>query len=124
MGSVPSIKEILGGLQKESYIPLLSKLIGEAEFVQNNPPDLIPEEDKIIKHVLDVLNPFSIDNGGSLVIKQVNYVCGRGNLIIEYPGTVRGKVVSFVGSHMDVVPANRDTWVRFSILFTFLPCQP
>nr|BAA95409.1 DIP-1 [Citrullus lanatus] len=110
MGSVPSIKEIIGGLQKESYIPLLSKLIGEAEFVQNNPPDLIPEEDKIIKHVLDVLNPFSIDNGGSLVIKQVNYVCGRGNLIIEYPGTVRGKVVSFVGSHMDVVPANRDTW--------------
>ncbi|XP_038887566.1 acetylornithine deacetylase-like [Benincasa hispida] len=110
MGSVPSIKDVLGELKKESYIPLLSKLIGEAEFVQNNPPDLIPEEDKIVNHVLDVLNPFSIDNGGSLIIKQVNYADKRGNLIIEYPGTVSGKVISFVGSHMDVVPANRDTW--------------
>ncbi|XP_038888364.1 acetylornithine deacetylase-like [Benincasa hispida] len=110
MSSSSSIKDILGELQKDSYISLLSKLIGEAEFVQNNPPDLIPQEDKVGRHVLDVLYPFSTDNGGPLIIKNVEYAPGRGNLIIEYPGTVPGKVVSFVGSHMDVVPADRETW--------------
>ncbi|CAK9309477.1 unnamed protein product [Citrullus colocynthis] len=105
-----SIEDILGELEKDSYISLLSKLIGEAKFVQNNPPDLVPVEDKIGSHVLDVLLPYSTDNGGPLNIKQVSYVHGRGNLIIEYPGSVPKKVVSFVGSHMDVVPADPDTW--------------
>ncbi|KAL0553035.1 hypothetical protein IC582_006920 [Cucumis melo] len=109
-----SVKEIIGELNKESFVSLLSKLIGEAEFVQNNPKEnLIPQEDKIVNHVLDVLNPYSTANGGPLLINHVSYAPGRGNLIVEYPGTVSGKVVSFVGSHMDVVPANPDTW-KFS----------
>ncbi|KAA0038588.1 acetylornithine deacetylase-like [Cucumis melo var. makuwa] len=106
-----SIQDILGELQKDSYISLLSKLIGESEFVQNNPPDLIPQEDRVGKHVLDVLNPYN----NVLKIKRVSYdeKDERGHLIIEYPGTVPGKVVSFVGSHMDVVPANPDEWDLF-----------
>lgn len=109
-----SVKEIIGELNKESFVSLLSKLIGEAQFVQNNPKEnLIPQEDKIVNHVLDVLNPYSTANGGPLLINHVSYAPGRGNLIVEYPGTVSGKVVSFVGSHMDVVPANPDTWVLF-----------
>lgn len=109
-----SIKQILGELNNDSFVSLLSKLIGEAKFVQNNPPEnLIPQEDKIVNHVLDVLNPFSTANGGPLLINHVSYAPGRGNLIVEYPGTVSGKVVSFVGSHMDVVPADPDTWVFF-----------
>ncbi len=36
----------------------------------------------------------------------------RNNLIIEYPGTHPDRVVSFVGSHMDVVPANPEEWDR------------
>lgn len=40
------------------------------------------------------------------------YVEGRGNLVIKYPGTNSDRIVSFVGSHLDVVPANANTWDR------------
>lgn len=89
---------------------LLEKLLGEAEHLQNNPPDLIPQEDLAVQHVLEVLQPLSTDAGGPLIINHVSYVEKRGNLIIEYPGSEPGKIVSFVGCHMDVVPANRDDW--------------
>ncbi|XP_042489220.1 acetylornithine deacetylase-like [Macadamia integrifolia] len=106
-----SVEEILGQLDKESYVSLLSKLIGESKYVQNNPPELIPEEDRVVKHVLDVLLPHSTTSGGGpLIVNHVTYVQGRGNVIIEYPGTVPGKVLSFVGCHMDVVTANPDEW--------------
>jgi hypothetical protein len=45
----------------------------------------------------------------SLKIRHVAYVPGRGNLIVEYPGTT-DKMVSFVGSHLDVVPADPTKW--------------
>ena len=41
----------------------------------------------------------------------MTYTEGRGNLIIKYPGTGSAEdVLSFVGSHLDVVPANPDAW--------------
>lgn len=90
---------------------LLSKLIGESKFVQNNPPELIPEEDRIVKHVLDAVLPFSTTTGGGpLIVNHVTYIPKRGNLIVEYPGTETGKILSFVGMHMDVVTANPDDW--------------
>ncbi|KAK9144498.1 hypothetical protein Sjap_004401 [Stephania japonica] len=106
------LKQLLGGLDKGSYVALLSKLIGEAKFVQNNPPDLIPQEDRVGKHVLDVLLPYSTSSGGGpLVLKHISYAEGRGNIIVEYPGSAdEDKVVSFVGSHMDVVPADPNQW--------------
>ena len=36
---------------------------------------------------------------------------GRSNLIIKYPGTT-DEVCSFVGSHLDVVPADPNGWER------------
>jgi len=33
-------------LNKERYVALLKKLIGEVEFLQNNPPKFVPQEDK------------------------------------------------------------------------------
>ncbi|KAF7828566.1 acetylornithine deacetylase [Senna tora] len=110
MGSARSVKDTLGELNTDSYVSLLSKLIGESKYVQNNPPDLIPEEDKVVKHVLDVLLPFSTSNGGPLIVDHINYAPGRGNLIIQYPGTDAAGIVSFVGCHMDVVTANPDDW--------------
>ncbi|KAM5573367.1 acetylornithine deacetylase [Rosa sericea] len=105
------LKKTLGDLDKDSFISLLSKLIGEAKFVQNNPPDLIPQEDRVVKHVLASLLPLSTTTGGGpLLINHVTYHPGRGNVIVEYPGTVPGKVLSFVGCHMDVVTANPDDW--------------
>ncbi|KAI3453414.1 hypothetical protein Pfo_010077 [Paulownia fortunei] len=105
-----SVTETLGDLNKDSFVTLLSKLIGESKHIQNNPPDLIPEEDRIVRHVLDVLRPFSTANGGPLVINHVTYKPNRGNLIVEYPGTQPGKILSFVGMHMDVVTANPSDW--------------
>ncbi|KAK9120733.1 hypothetical protein Syun_018350 [Stephania yunnanensis] len=107
------LKQILGDLNRESFITLLSKLIGESKFVQNNPPELTPEEDRVGNHVLDVLQPYSTSNGGGgpLIINHVSYVKGRGNIIVEYPGSDdKGKILSFVGCHMDVVTANPDDW--------------
>lgn len=34
-----------------------------------------------VRHILDVLNPYSEDNGGPLHIEHVSYVEGRGNII-------------------------------------------
>jgi acetylornithine deacetylase len=111
------VKQTLGDLNKDSFVSLLSKLIGEAKYVQNNPPELIPEEDRVVKHVLDALLPYSTTTGGGpLVVNHVTYHPGRGNVIVEYPGTVPGKILSFVGCHMDVVTANPDDWVCFLCL--------
>ncbi|KAH9769604.1 Acetylornithine deacetylase [Citrus sinensis] len=114
------VKETLGTLNKDSYVNLLSKLIGESRYVQNNPPELIPQEDRVVKHVLDALLPLSTKTGGGpLVINHITYFTGRGNLIVEYPGTEPGKILSFVGMHMDVVTANPNEWVCLSFLMLF-----
>ncbi|KAL2348269.1 hypothetical protein Fmac_002269 [Flemingia macrophylla] len=111
MAANTNLLATLGDLEKEPFVCLLSKLIGESKHVQNNPPELIPEEDRVVKHVLDSLLPFSTTTGGGpLLLNHVAYLPGRGNLIVEYPGTVPGKILSFVGCHMDVVTANPDDW--------------
>lgn len=103
---------MIGDLDESSFVSLLGNLIGESKHVQNNPPELIPEEDRIVRHVLKTLLPLSTSSGGGpLVVNHVAYHPNRGNLIVEYPGTDADRVVSFVGMHMDVVTANPDDWV-------------
>lgn len=85
---------------------------------------LIPREDLAGDHVLAVLSPFSKENGGPLEIEvriiecnmitcsqRITFVEGRGNIIVRYPGTASA-TTSFVGSHMDVVPADPAGWDR------------
>ncbi|CAB9527070.1 Acetylornithine deacetylase [Seminavis robusta] len=99
-------------LDKDEYIALLTKLIGESKYLQNNPrQNLVPEEGRVAKHVLEVLEPFKTENGGPLVIQEFVYKEGRPNLKISFPGT-SGKCTGLIGSHMDVVPANPETWER------------
>lgn len=99
-------------LNEPRFLALLEKLIGESKFLQNNPAQgLIPQEDLAIKHILEVLKPYLKENGGVLETEKVNFVEGRGNLIIRYPGT-GSEVCSFVGSHLDVVPADPKGWKR------------
>lgn len=106
--AVESLSNI--ALNETRFMSLLEKLIGESEFLQNSPPQgLIPEEDRASNHVLEVLKPFMVENGGVLEVERVSFVEGRGNVIIRYPGTT-DKVCSFVGSHLDVVPAEPKTW--------------
>jgi len=48
-----------------------------------------------------------------LIVEHIAFHPGRGNVIVRYPGTHPEKVVSFVGSHLDVVPAgDRSKWTH------------
>lgn len=67
---------------------------------------------RAIAHLLELLDPHSIANGGCLTVDHVEYVKGRGNLIIGYAPSGASGTISFIGSHLDVVPADRDTWER------------
>jgi acetylornithine deacetylase len=74
-----SAVEFLSGvvLNEERFMSLLEKLIGESEFLQNIPPQgLRPCEDKASNHVLDVLSPFMVQNGGVLIVERVTFVEG------------------------------------------------
>ena len=42
-----------------------------------------------------------------------SFVKGRGNLIIDYSPEGAKGTVAFIGSHLDVVPANPSTWERY-----------
>ena len=39
-------------LNKDRYVALLEKLIGETEFLQDNPPKFVPQEDRCRLHML------------------------------------------------------------------------
>lgn len=100
-------------MNEPRFLILLEKLIGESKNVQNNPAQgLIPKEDLVSDHILELLGPYTKEQGGVLEVERVTFVEGRGNLIIKYPGTNPDKVCSFVGSHMDVVPADPSGWDR------------
>ena len=89
-------------MNEPRFLILLEKLIGESKNVQNNPAQgLIPKEDLVSDHILELLGPYTKEQGGVLEVERVTFVEGRGNLIIKYPGTNPDKVCSFVGSHMD-----------------------
>ena len=93
----------------ERYVKLLGLLIGESEKLQNSAAmGLVPREDCCSDHVLEALKPYTVENGGPLTVERVSLAEGRGNVIINYPGTT-SESLAFVGSHMDVVPANPET---------------
>ncbi|TFJ85460.1 hypothetical protein NSK_002970 [Nannochloropsis salina CCMP1776] len=99
-------------MNDERYLTLLAKLIGEAENLQNNPQQgLVPQENLAANHVLALLEPHSKEKGGPLLIERIEFTPGRSNLIVKYPGTSEA-TTAFVGSHMDVVPANPEGWER------------
>merc|ERR1719160_2239183 len=58
------------------------------------------------------LKPYSKEQGGPLMIEHIEYVKGRGNMKITIPCPTypEGRYMGFVGSHMDVVPANPEEW--------------
>eukprot|EP00051_Salpingoeca_urceolata_P026545 m.477694 g.477694 ORF g.477694 m.477694 type:complete len:493 (+) comp20921_c0_seq1:1550-3028(+) len=109
-------------LNTERFVSLLTKLIGESKHVQNNPPKHVPEEDRIINHVLEILTPFSKAHGGPLTIEHVH--CSpdhpkRGNLILRYASSDEPEgEVTFMGSHLDVVPADPVNWDRDPFVLT------
>mmetsp|Transcript_33244 Transcript_33244/g.36794 ORF Transcript_33244/g.36794 Transcript_33244/m.36794 type:complete len:454 (-) Transcript_33244:146-1507(-) len=108
---IESLKGI--ALDKNEYVDLLRKLIGVSRNVQNNPRQgMIPKESFVANHVLSVLDPYRVEKGGPLIIKELIYMEGRPNLKITFPGSDPVKTTGLIGSHMDVVPANPETWKR------------
>lgn len=99
-------------MDAEVFVSFLRDLISESEHVQNSPlQGITPEEGKIAGHVLKALEPHSTNNGGPLHVQVLEYQKGRPNIKITYKGTT-DKTVGIIGSHMDVVPANPESWER------------
>ncbi|KAI9915604.1 hypothetical protein PsorP6_008067 [Peronosclerospora sorghi] len=103
-------------LAHESYVRVLRKMISVSERVQNAPSlGLIPQENLVSDIVLDELQPYAIENGGHVTIERVEFVAGRGNVILTYQNPdfrESAQTIAFLGSHMDVVPANPEEWDR------------
>ncbi|KAI9917465.1 hypothetical protein PsorP6_012720 [Peronosclerospora sorghi] len=103
-------------LAHESYVRVLRKMISALERVQNAPIlGLIPQENLVSDIVLDELQPYAIENGGHVTIERVEFVAGRGNVILTYQHSdfrESAQTIAFVGSHMDIVPANPEDWDR------------
>lgn len=100
-------------IEADEYVQLLGLLVGQAEAIQNYPPEFVPEERKVVRHLLEVLRPYSRAQGGPLQVDVVSFAPGRENLIIRYESeNPNAKTISFVGSHLDVVPADQNTWKR------------
>ena len=94
------------------YLDLLEKLIGQAKFLQNNPKaGVTPQEERAAKIVVDALKPYTQPHG-PLKVEVFTYVAKRPNVKITFQGGPAGceNTVGFVGSHMDVVPANPEEW--------------
>jgi acetylornithine deacetylase len=98
-------------INEARYLALLERMIGECAHLQNRPPELIPQESRVADIVEEALKPYLKQNGGPLTLERVGFQPKRDNVIITYAGS-GDKYVSFVGSHMDVVPANPDEWKR------------
>lgn len=106
--------DFLSGLEMNQgrFLALLEQLISVSKSLQNSPSQgLHPREDLASDFVLAALEPFMKKNGGVLEVERITFVEGRGNVIIKYPGTT-DKIVSFIGSHLDVVPADPVGWDR------------
>ena len=99
-------------MNEEKFLDLLTKLIGESKHLQNNPPTYVPEEKRAALHVVEVLNPYTLEQGGHIKLELIEYKPNRANLIIQYNVDCTDGIVTFIGSHLDVVPANPETWDR------------
>ncbi len=103
-------------LNRQKYIDLLSRMIACSKNLQNNPPELIPQEGLIADIVVDYL-----EDSPHISIQRVEYVPGRANLVLtycaQYAALTSDRVMSFVGS-LDVFPANEKEWKHNPFVMT------
>ena len=50
-------------LNTERFLALLEKFIGESQYVQNMPPQYIPQESRVVNHILPLFEPHLAPNG-------------------------------------------------------------
>jgi len=100
------------GMDKNEFLDLLRKLLAESKHLQNNPRlGIHPEEKRAANVVIKELEAVSTRAGGPLIVEELEYVPGRSNLKVTYPGSGK-ETTSFVGSHFDVVPADPEAWSK------------
>lgn len=90
------------------FIGLLATFISHSEKLQNAPPSLVPTEALVLDEILKILEPYI--EVGQILFKKFEYTAGRPNAMFVYgegPETV-----SFIGSHLDVVPADKEQWTH------------
>ncbi|RLN07404.1 acetylornithine deacetylase [Panicum miliaceum] len=90
----PAPLDAVGGLDRDGFV---SKLIDESTRLQN---DHRPQEGLV------ALRP---TGSGPLVVRKVIYAEGRSNVIVDCPGTVHGRVISYVGMHISTWTSSRPT---------------
>ena len=77
---------------------------------------LVPREDNASDHVLELLKPYTTENGGPLEVERVHFTPGRGNVIIKY----KGQSVSLAtSSPEDVFESKNFVYSSFKIPTTY-----
>jgi acetylornithine deacetylase len=99
------------GFDDQEYIALLDKLIRHSKQVQNNPEaGLVPKESLIADEIKTYLGELP---GLSITSYAYDKNNTRSNLIIRYKNSsqITNKQILFMGSHLDVVPADPKEWL-------------
>lgn len=97
-------------LDEEEFVGMMEKIIGNMKNLQNSPPMHVPQESLTADMMIEYLKPVTKPNG-PLEVRKIEYVEGRANLIIDLPASKKtDRYVSFIGSHMDAVPADPEGW--------------
>jgi len=106
--SPKSITEL--DLDGDEFTRVLGDILGNVQNLQNSPPQHVPQESLTANLILKYLEPVTKPKG-PLEIRKIEYVENRANLMIKFPAkNETEKCVAFLGSHMDVVPANPEEW--------------
>jgi acetylornithine deacetylase len=110
-GAMNNIFDIIG-FDDDEYMNLLEKLIGHTKELQNNPNSKLIPKEKLVAD--EVMNFLGTDLPGlSYTVHSYDELGQRPNLIIRYKhreANTEGRTISFMGSHMDVVPADPNQW--------------
>jgi acetylornithine deacetylase len=58
-------------IDSEEFYEVLSKIHRHSRLLQNKPPQFVPKEDLVASEVVEFLQPYTVENGGPLVVKKV-----------------------------------------------------
>jgi len=86
--------------QERDFVDLLRRLVSEARYLQHFPNSGALEERRAAEVVMDELACFERP-WGPLIVERLEFVPGRTNLKITYPGQGDG-TIGLVGAHFDV----------------------
>lgn len=92
---------------------------------------MVPREDNASDHVLELLQPYTKENGGPLEVERVHFTPGRGNIIIKYEGESWRVEIYYHHVDVSISPNAEHVWAgavlktsEFHLVTMYLPnCQ-